>query len=255
MEVEGEYVADVPMTVRYDDFSSGLLGLAYERYAAWNVHVQGNGVWHGQWSHAIANSYADGDPVKWGAFQMLLGLSFLCQVGDAQNIATAKGPGSYTAVGGEVSVFQADYGQRILGGGLLFADVNPTWRYGIEAEARYLHFHTFEGVTETNYFVGPRVMLKPGPIRPYVKFLVGAGRITLPLGYAQGTFFTYAPGGGVDYIVGDRLTVRIVDFEYQMWPGFSSYGELRPYGISSGISLRLNPVDHYPKNGDRWRWR
>ena len=97
-------------------------------------------------------------------------------------------------------------------------------------------------------------MLKPGPMRPYVKFLVGAGKITLPAGYAQGTFFTYAPGGGVDYIAGDRLTIRVVDFEYQLWPGFSSYGELRPYGISSGISIRLNPAEHYPKNANRSRW-
>lgn len=181
-------------------------------------------------------------------------LHVLSQAVNAQNIATAKGPGSYIAIGGEGSAFQADYGQRVIYGGGLFADVNPTWRYGFEAEARYLRLNSFETVTETNYLVGPRVMLKPGPMRPYVKFLVGAGKITLPVGYAQGTFFTYAPGGGVDYIAGDRLTIRVVDFEYQLWPGFSSYGELRPYGISSGISIRLNPAEHYPKNANRSRW-
>ena len=173
---------------------------------------------------------------------------------NAQNIATAKGPGSYIAIGGEGSAFQADYGQRWIYGGVLFADVNLTWRFGFEGEARYLRFNSFENVTETNYFVGPRVMLTPGPIRPYVKFLVGAGKITLPEGYAQGTFFAYAPGGGVDYIAGDRLTIRVIDFEYQLWPGFSSYGELRPYGFSTGISIRLNPAEHYPKNAGRSRW-
>jgi opacity protein-like surface antigen len=185
---------------------------------------------------------------------ILIALQVLCNHARAQNIPTAIGPGSYVAVGGEVSAFQADYGQRVLGGGVLFVDVNPTWRIGFEGEARYLRFNTLEDVTESNYLVGPRVMLKPGPFRPYVKFLVGAGKITLPFHYADGTFLSYAPGAGLDYLVNDRVTVRVIDFEYQFWPDFASYGELRPYGVSAGISFRLNPVEHIPKNARRARW-
>jgi hypothetical protein len=187
------------------------------------------------------------------ALGILVALHALCHAAGAQNIPTAEGPGSYIAVGGELSAFQADYGQRVIYGGTLYADINPTWRYGFETEARYLRFNTFEDVTETNYLAGPRVMLKPGPFRPYVKFLVGAGKISLPIGYAQGTFLTYAPGGGVDYIMSDRVTLRVIDFEYQVWPDFSSYGRLNPYGISAGISFRLNPVEHIPKSANRSR--
>ncbi|HSY37127.1 MAG TPA: hypothetical protein VK814_15335 [Acidobacteriaceae bacterium] len=185
---------------------------------------------------------------------ILIALQVLCNQARAQNIPTAIGPGSYVAVGGEISAFQADYGQRVLGGGVLFADVNPTWRIGFEGEARYLRFNSFENVTESNYLVGPRVMLKPGPWRPYVKFLVGAGKITLPLHYAEGTFLAYAPGAGLDYLVNDRVTVRVIDVEYQLWPDFSSDGELHPYGVSAGISFRLNPVEHIPKHANRSRW-
>jgi hypothetical protein len=185
---------------------------------------------------------------------ILIALQVLCHHARAQNIPTAVGPGSYVAVGGEITAFQADYGQRVLGGGVIFADVNPTWRIGFEGEARYLRFNTFEDVTESNYLVGPRVMLKPGPWRPYVKFLVGAGKITLPFRYAEGTFLAYAPGAGLDYLVNDRVTVRVIDVEYQFWPNFASYGELRPYGVSAGISFRLNPVEHLPKNARRSRW-
>jgi hypothetical protein len=174
---------------------------------------------------------------------------------DAQNIPTAKGPGTYVAIGGELSAFQDDYGQRKLGGGVLFGDLNPTWRIGLEGEARYLRFHTSEDLTEANYLAGPRVMLRPGPLRPYVKFLIGAGKITLPFHYAQGTFLCYAPGAGADYLLNDRVTIRLIDFEYQMWPDFSSYGELRPYGVSAGISFRLNPVGHIPTSAQRSRWR
>jgi hypothetical protein len=170
-------------------------------------------------------------------------------------VTSAKGPGSYLAVGGELSVFQVDYGKRVLGGGVFFADLNPTWRIGLETEARYLRFNSFEEVTETNYLIGPRVMLKPGPFRPYVKFLVGAGRITLPFHYAQGAFLAYAPGVGADFLVNDRMTVRLIDIEYQVWPGFSSYGELHPYGVSAGISVRLNPLAHLPTTAHHSRWR
>jgi hypothetical protein len=184
---------------------------------------------------------------------ILIALQVLCHQARAQDIPTAIGPGSYVAVGGEISAFQADYGHRVLGGGVLFADVNPTWRIGFEAEARYLRLNSSEDVTESNYLVGPRVMLKPGPWRPYVKFLVGAGKITFPFHYADGTFLAYAPGAGLDYLVNDRMTLRVIDFEYQLWPDFASYGELRPYGVSVGISFRLNPVEHIPKNARRSR--
>jgi hypothetical protein len=179
---------------------------------------------------------------------------FSLHTAHAQDIPTAKGPGSYVAVGGELSFFQADYGRRNLGGEVLFVDINPTWRFGVEGEARYLRFNTLEDVTETNYLAGPRVMVKPGPLRPYGKFLVGAGKISLPFHYAEGTFFSYVPGAGADYLLNDRVTVRIIDFEYQIWPKFSSYGDLRPYGLSTGVIFRLNPVEHLPQNAHRARW-
>ena len=87
---------------------------------------------------------------------------------------------------------------------------------------------------------------RPRPWAPYAKFLAGAGRITLPYGYAHGGFLTYAPGAGVDIALSDRVSLRAVDFEYQHWPQFT-YGALHPYGLSAGISVRLNGVTRYPK--------
>jgi hypothetical protein len=45
--------------------------------------------------------------------------------------------------------------------------------------------------------------------------------------------------------------VRVVDVEYQLWRNFP-YGNLRPYGISAGLSLRLTPIVRFPK-GPRLR--
>lgn len=165
----------------------------------------------------------------------------------AQAHPTATGPGSYIAVGGEVSLFQADYGKQNLGGFNIFADIHPTWRYGIEAEARFLSHNTSEDVTETDYLIGPIISIRPGPLRPYVKFLVGAGNIVFPFKYATGSYLAYAPGAGLEYLIGDRFAIRIIDFEYQSWPSFT-YGELHPYGISAGISYRLNDVIRLPKH-------
>ena len=164
----------------------------------------------------------------------------------AQALATASGPGSYIAVGGGVSWFQADYGHRDIGGAILYAEVNPHWRFGLQGEARFLHAHTAQNVTEANYLGGVRVaLLHPRKLQPYVKFLAGVGKITLPYGYARGSFLAYAPGAGLDLALTDRLSLRAVDVEYQRWPSFP-YGTLSPYGVSAGLLFRLNPVHRYP---------
>lgn len=162
-----------------------------------------------------------------------------------QRVYAARGPGANIVVGGGVSLFETDYGQQKIGGMVGYADVNPTWRYGVEFEGRKLNYHTSEDVQESTYMVGPKVALKGGNLRPYAKFMVGVGKITLPFKYATGSFLAYAPGGGVDWLVGDRLIVRVVDFEYQMWPEFT-YGKLTPYGISMGVSFRVNGMRRIP---------
>lgn len=172
-------------------------------------------------------------------------------VANGQAVATASGPGSSVSVGGGISAFQAVYGDQKIAGGFAYADVNPHWRVGLEGEARYLRYRNFEDVTETNYIGGVRVMLlRPRRLQPYTKFLAGMGRITLPFGYAHGSFLTYAPGAGLDVALNNYVTVRALDFEYQHWPQFT-YGAISPYGISAGISLRLNPIHLYP--GSRYR--
>jgi hypothetical protein len=164
----------------------------------------------------------------------------------AQALPTATGPGTYIAVGGGVSVFQSDYDGRNIGGGMVFTDMQPTWRWGFEGEARFLRYHTDEGVDQTNYLAGPRINIRPNRLRPYAKFLVGATKIDAPFGYAQGTFFTYAPGGGVDYLLTDRFTVRVFDLEYQIVPQFIG-SNVRNLGGSIGLSFRLNGLSRLPK--------
>jgi opacity protein-like surface antigen len=183
-------------------------------------------------------------------FCILSGLVFLGMgacVAAGQALPTASGPGSNITVGGGYSGYQVDYGQRILGGGFAFVDVHPTWRYGLEGEARYLRMNADQGVTQTTYLGGLHVYLRPQKFRPYAKFLAGVGRMNFPFGFGTGNYLALAPGVGVDYEVSDRFTIRAIDFEYQEWPQFT-FGALHPYGVSAGISFRVNALRRFPKH-------
>ncbi|RXH57441.1 outer membrane beta-barrel protein [Granulicella sibirica] len=174
----------------------------------------------------------------WGVFWLICGLLMAWKAG-AQAAPAAVGPGTALRIGGGISGFQIDYGERHLGGGVAWVDANPYWRVGIEGEARWLGYHSDNQVTESTYLVGPRVpILQHGAFEPYVKAMAGGARFTFPFGYGNGTYFVVAGGGGVDVNVGRNWQVRAVDFEYQRWPQFT-FGVLNPYGVSAGISYRL----------------
>ena len=180
-----------------------------------------------------------------------MGVALLAAAGlhlvQAQAIPAASGPGSNVTVGTAFAAFHDPYGQRTLGGRAFFVDISPTWRYTFEAEARTLSMNNDEGVTLGNYFAGVRVAARPGRFMPYGKFLVGAGKINFPFNYAKGTYFAYVPGGGIDFRLNDIVTVRAADFEYQLWQDFT-YGSFHPYGVSVGLSFRLNPMRRFPKH-------
>jgi hypothetical protein len=183
---------------------------------------------------------------------LLLGVIIAAPHAYSQDRPAATGPGGYIAAGVGASLYQFQYGQRKLGGVMAYTDLNPTWRYGLEGEVRSLRYHTDESVSETTYLAGPRIAIRPGPLRPYVKFLAGAGHYDLPFHFAQGTFFTYAPGAGLDYMLNDVVSIRVVDFEYQVTTKFQAshnepQGNLVNYGISAGITFRLTPMWRFPK--------
>lgn len=176
---------------------------------------------------------------------LLVALARVRAVGQAT--PTATGPGAFVAVGGGFSLLHFAYGQRDLGGGWVFADMRPDWHFGIEAEARFLHLHNSEDVAERNYLIGPRVLVFPGRRHQlYVKFLAGDGHIDMPFRYAHGDFLALVPGVDFDVALNDYVDVRVADIEYQQWRDFP-YGNLHPYCVSGGISLRLTPIVRLPK--------
>lgn len=149
-------------------------------------------------------------------------------------------------VGGYFSYGQTDWGQNHNLGLGAYGDFNyRIWRdvgIGVEGEARFLNFKTREGLTEDNFLGGPRVTYMVGRRwLPYVKFLVGGSRMNFgntSTPHDQTFYYTtYAGGGGLDFKLNDRWTIRPADFEYQHWD-FPPTG-LTPWVYSAGVSYRL----------------
>ena len=157
--------------------------------------------------------------------------------GHAQSLPTATGPGMYVSVGGMFSDFESDYGKQAITGASVYADLNLFWRYGIELEARRSGYPNFVE-RQTTLLGGPRWSFRAKGLVPYIKLLSGGGRFDFPYGFAHGDYFVVAPGAGLDLRLGQKVKVRLIDMEYQVWPGFS-FGSLHPYGISAGISFQL----------------
>lgn len=165
----------------------------------------------------------------------------------AQVVPTATRHQMTIRVGALGSMFQPDYAgngvpqeapNRLYGwGGFVDIDLNRWVQF--EAEGRWLRANPYINIREDNYLFGPRVV---GPsyrkFKPYAKALVGYGRMNFQYNYAYGRFCDVALGGGVDYPLTHKLSVRVIDFEYQMWPNWVN-GTLKPYGGSVGISYKV----------------
>jgi hypothetical protein len=138
-------------------------------------------------------------------------------------------------------MFQPDYAgegiaqtspNRLYGPGA-YVDARFSRWVQLEAEGRWLRYNTYLGIDQNTYMIGPRVPIVTfHGLSPYGKFLVGIGNGT----FLTGNTLVFAYGGGVDYRLTRRLTLRAFDFEWQQWRVTPT---LYPYGGSVGISYRI----------------
>jgi hypothetical protein len=149
------------------------------------------------------------------------------QVSESANIG-----GVSLSVGGGVSGYYIQYGQLKNLGFTGVVDADTTRRLGIETEGRWLEYHSPADVHVETYLAGLRYHLNMSRWQPYVKGLCGLGRFTFPYNYADGRYFVIGPGGGVDYRLNRRWSVR-VDGEYHYWPQFT-FGAMSSGGLSVG---------------------
>jgi opacity protein-like surface antigen len=151
-------------------------------------------------------------------------------------------------IGAEYSNVRASFpyqsSQRLVGVGV-FADYILNGRFGLEGDARFLHFGGYEGSPESSYLVGPKAyFLARGRFRPYGKLLVGVGEIHYPSAIGDASYFALAPGAGLGYTLSRRWMLR-TEYEYQIWsdsPGYANEPkhELTPNGFQVGIAYRVS---------------
>jgi hypothetical protein len=176
-------------------------------------------------------------------------LAFLFIVFSSAAIVSARGQAAPSAfenvfrlrAGGFGSAFQPDYANngyaqtspnRLYGAGA-FADARVNRWVQIEAEGRWLRFNQYLGIDENTYSIGPRIPITTfHGLTPYGKFMVGLGSGS----FLTGNSLVLTYGGGVDYRLSRKFTLRAFDFEYQEWRVAPT---LWPYGGSVGLSYKI----------------
>lgn len=182
----------------------------------------------------------------------------------AQSSQSASGGEAVVWAGGGLSTFNPDWGCATISpfcgnqlvGPAVWGDVNLHDQYGIEGEARWLHWNGTGGFYEDNYLVGPRDrVLRWHGLLTWVKLEVGGAWIQTPnypaAGSLKGSYFAFVPGVTLEYRLSRNFSLR-GDYEYQIWPSFQgppTYGStgailqhqsgLTPNGFTLGVSYRV----------------
>lgn len=155
----------------------------------------------------------------------------------AQSVESANAGRPFVSVGVAASGYTLGYGDRRIIGLSAWVDADTIRRLGFETEMRRLEYRQTANVHAETYLTGVRYHLNLAGTQPYVKLLGGYGHFNFPYNYAKGSYFVIAGGGGVDYRLNPRWTVR-ADVEYQSWPQFT-YGPMNSIGANIGIRYRV----------------
>jgi opacity protein-like surface antigen len=125
-------------------------------------------------------------------------------------------------------------GNHLYGIGV-FVDYRMSRWLQLEGEYRKLPWNQYQdqNIRESSTLVGLREPIRTfGRVTPYGKALVGLGSAS----FLTGRAFAYALGGGADYRLNKRWSLR-GDFEYQRWS--VSPTALKPYVASAGLKYRI----------------
>lgn len=177
----------------------------------------------------------------------MVGVALAALSAQAQVVPSATARQFSITAGALGSAFQPDYNDAnctetscvgsnpdYLFGVGAYVDLRFTRWIQVEAESRWLRFNSNLSFNESNYLGGFRVPVRRfGRATPYAKVLEGLGRASFLNGGASNLTF----GGGVDYRLTKKISIRAADFEYQRWR--TTPKTLTPYGFSVGVGYKV----------------
>jgi hypothetical protein len=176
----------------------------------------------------------------------------------AQVVPSASGREVSVTAGGMASIFQPDFANEWISSSTCYycvpvaqASNQPLFGVGayvdvrlrrwvqFEAEGRWSRFNAFQGITQDNYLIGPRLpVYRLWKATVYGKALGGFSNMNFGSGVGTGQYTTFAVGGGVDVKLTKRISLRAADFEYQLYPWWVN-STLSPYGASVGVGYKI----------------
>lgn len=120
-----------------------------------------------------------------------------------------------------------------------WADYDFSRHIGAEISTHFGSLITSSDIAENSYMIGPRFTYRRKGLTAYAKVLVGRATITNQLYNLSSSYNAYAFGGGLEYRVGRRLNVRVIDLEQQEWPNFQPHS-LSPTVATIGLSYIIH---------------
>jgi len=172
-------------------------------------------------------------------------ITILCSVAlcvartaQAQVVFSGDKGGITLTAGATATGYAVQYGQQKLLGVSAVVDLDTRRRFGFEAETQWLLFHQTNQLHLDTFLAGGRYHHSFGKFQVYGKGLVGVGQFYFPYNYAQGNYLVIAPGGGVDYRWKRKISFRMADAEYQVWPQFT-FGNMSNVSVSAGVLYHI----------------
>lgn len=180
------------------------------------------------------------------SFFAVVSLLFAASSLTAQVAPAARVGGLPIGVGVGMSGYLLDYGPgRWMEGPVAWASVGVFHGAGVDLSARSLYIGLPSGVSrmqQSTFLLGGYYEARPIlHIRPFARFAGGVGLIEFPSRnplYTRDTYTVYAPSGGVEVPVTDRIVVR-AEYEYQFWQKFQGPNDLTPQGVTLGVKYYL----------------
>lgn len=166
----------------------------------------------------------------------LLVVAFTAAQGQATPTATSAG---VFQLGGGISAAKPDYGELTIKGITIYSTFDFKTHWGIEADVHLIDMSTPENNGEKSYLIGPRYVRHYGRMNPYAKILIGRGVFEFKSQNAAVAANMYAAGAGLDIHAWRNVNVRVIDFEYQNWPGFLDHG-LTPLVATAGVAYSFH---------------